>query len=74
MAKFVLLHLVESTNDGKGTLAKGKKMVVNIEQVFAVVPFSADLPHTQILSCGNESVNVFESFEEVDRIISGALR
>jgi len=71
MAKFVMLHKLGYQN------GKGQPVAINVEQIFAVTPLSEAIPkHTVIIAPGDgrNSIDVFESFEEVDRIIAGVLR
>lgn len=71
MATFVRLHKL-GYNYSKGLL-----IAINVEQIFTVTPLCEATPqHTLIVAPGDgrNSIEVYESFGEVDRIISGALR
>ena len=69
MAKFITLHKLSGKQ-------KGQPVVINVEKIFAVTPVSEAVPqHTAIFpEHTRASINVFESFKEVDRIISEILR
>ena len=69
MAKFITLHKLSGKQ-------KGQPIAINVQKIFAVTPVSEAVPqHTAIFpDHARASINVFESFKEVDRIISEALR
>ena len=77
MAKFVMLHKLDTIYDNKGAISgyeKGQKIVVNVENVFTVETWHSSFGHTVIEPVdGRNGMLVFESFEEVDKIFSGAL-
>ena len=78
MAKFVILHNLDPIYDNKGAISgyeKGQKIAVNVDNVFAVENWVVVTNHTIISPVdAKNSITVFESFEEVDKIFSNALR
>ena len=78
MSKFVMLHKLDTIYDNKGAISgneKGRKIAVNIDNVFTVETWVVVTEHTIITPVdGRNSITVFESFDEVDKIFSNALR